>query len=162
MKKIEECFVIFFCIIAAATNAQQLHSVAGHTMFVPNEIKWVNAPPSFPSGAMIAVLDGDMSKPGIFTVRAKLPAHYKIMPHWHMAAEHVTVVKGTFYMGMGDSFDRHNAMKIPEGGFAVMEINTRHYGFTGAEECIIQIHGIGPWSITYVNPADDPRKSNSH
>lgn len=145
-----------FVMSAFATQAQ-IQSHADHSMILPKEIMWVKAPPSFPPGAMIFMLDGDMKKEGPFTVRAKLPAQYKIMPHWHLAAEHVTVLKGSFYMGVGGTYDEKNAMEIPTGGFAVMKTGTRHYGFTGDEECIIQVHGTGPWSITYVNPEDDPR-----
>src|SRR5687768_1904944 len=159
MKKIKVYFVIFFCLMLSITRAQVSHNSEGHKMVMPDEIKWVKAPPSFPPGTMIAMIDGDMSKEGVFTVRAKLPAHYRIMPHWHLAAEHITVLKGNFYMGIGEHFSEDAAMKIPEGGFAVMKKEARHYGFTAGEECIIQVHGIGPWSITYVNPSDDPRGS---
>ena len=80
------------------------------------------------------------------------------MPHWHPAVEHVTVISGTFYMGMGDKFKEKKAKKLTPGGFAAMEIGSRHYAFTKNEPSIIQLHGMGPWGITYVNPKDDPRK----
>jgi hypothetical protein len=103
------------------------------------------------------MIDGDMREAGLFTVRAKFPPDYKIMPHWHQANEHVTVLQGSFYMGMSEMFDEKTAMEIPVGGFAVMNAGTRHFGFTKNVECIIQVHGVGPWTITYVKPEDDPR-----
>jgi hypothetical protein len=138
--------------------AQMNHTMSSdHSMITPEQIEWIDAPPSFPPGAKIALIDGDMREAGLFTVRAKLPPDYRIMPHWHQANEHVTVLSGSFYMGMNEFFDAKSAMEIPAGGFAVMNAGTRHFGFTKNEECIIQVHGVGPWTITYVNAGDDPR-----
>jgi len=88
--------------------------------------------------------------------RLKLPAEYVIAPHTHPAVEHVTVISGSLYMGMGDTVDKAASTRLPAGGFAVMPIGVQHYAWT-AEATTIQLHGIGPWGITYVNPADDPR-----
>ncbi len=137
-------------------QAQMTHMPADHIMVLPGDIKWVDAPPSLPPGAKAAVIEGDPKVAGLFTMRIKLPAIYKIMPHSHPADEHVTVIEGSFYMGVGEKFDKQAAKKIPAGGFAVMNTGTRHYAFT-KKECIIQIHGMGPWAINYVNAADDPR-----
>jgi hypothetical protein len=134
----------------------------GHIMLVPTDLIWVDGPPSLPKGAKIAVLEGDMSKPEPFTVRARVPANYTIRPHFHPAVEHVTVISGSCYMGMGDEYDESKATKLPVGGFAAMEIGTHHFFFT-KEECEIQLHGVGPWGITYLNPNDDPRnKAAAH
>lgn len=129
---------------------------ADHIMVMPDEITWADAPPSLPPGAKAAVIEGDFKAVGLFTMRLKLPANYMIKPHSHPADEHITVIEGSFYMGVGEKFDEEAAREIPAGGFAVMLTGTRHYAFS-KEGCIIQLHGIGPWGITYVNPADDPR-----
>ena len=139
---------------------QMAHMHADHIMVMPGEIKWVDGPASLPPGAKLAVLEGDPKAPGLFTMRIKLPANYKIMPHSHPADEHVTVIKGAFYMGLGEKFDEKAAKKIPTGGFAMMLTGTRHYALT-KKECIVQIHGMGPWEINYVNPADDPRNERN-
>lgn len=144
--------------LTTSLRAQMNHTMPlDHSMITPEQIKWIDAPPSFPPGAKVAMIDGDMREAGLFTVRAKLPPDYKIMPHWHQANEHVTVLSGSFYMGMSDFFDEKTAMEIPAGGFAVMNAGSRHFGFTKNAECIIQVHGVGPWTITYVNTEDDPR-----
>ena len=150
--------MILLGIFSAVTMVQaQMPSMhADHIMVMPNDIKWGDAPPSLPPGAKAAVIEGDPKAAGLFTMRIKLPANYMIMPHSHPADEHVTVIKGSFYMGIGEKFDENAAKKIPTGGFAVMNTGTRHYAFT-KKECIIQLHGMGPWGIIYVNPADDPR-----
>ena len=150
--------LILLCIFSVVVQiqAQMTHTTADHIMIMPNEIKWVDAPPSLPPGAKAAVIEGDPKAAGLFTMRIKLPANYSIKPHSHPADEHVTVIEGTFYMGLGEKYDESVAKEMPTGGFAVMITGTRHYALT-RKECIVQIHGMGPWGINYVNPADDPR-----
>lgn len=127
-----------------------------HTMIMPADMKWVDTP-SLPPGAKAAVLEGPMNEAVPFTVRLKLPANYQVPAHWHPAIEHVTVISGAFHMGTGDKFDATKVMALPPGAVAIMQPGTTHFALT-KEETIIQIHGIGPWVVNYVNPADDPRK----
>jgi hypothetical protein len=143
-------------ISAPAIFAQMDHHEKGHIMVVPDGLTWNDGPASLPPGSKIAVIEGDPSKEGPFTMRIKLPANYKIPPHWHPAIEHVTVISGSLHMGLGETFDEATATKLPAGGFAVMDIGTKHFAFT-KEDAVIQLHGIGPWGINYVNPDDDPR-----
>jgi quercetin dioxygenase-like cupin family protein len=150
--------IILACIgsIETKVQAQKMKMSPDHIMVRPKDIKWVDAPTSLPPGAKTAVIEGDPKSKGLFTMRIKIPANYIIMPHTHPADEHVTVLEGSLYMGIGGKFDKKAAKMIPKGGFAMMKISTRHYAFT-KEESIIQLHGMGPWGIIYVNPADDPR-----
>lgn len=150
--------LILLGIFSAVTQvqAQMTKMPADHVMIMPGDIKWIDGPPSLPPGAKSAVIEGDPKVAGLFTMRVKLPANYMVMPHYHPADEHVTVIEGFFYMGLGEKFDEKAAKEIPIGGFAVMTTGTRHYAFT-RKGCIVQLHGMGPWGITYVNPADDPR-----
>ena len=155
-QKIAALILLGIVSVVTHVQAQMTHMSADHIMVMPDSIKWVDAPPSLPTGAKVAVIEGDPKAAGLFTMRIKLPANYNIMPHSHPADEHVTVIEGTFYMGLGETFDVKAAKEIPQGGFAVMVTGTRHYAFT-KKECIVQIHGMGPWGIIYVNAADDPR-----
>jgi quercetin dioxygenase-like cupin family protein len=127
-----------------------------HVMLTPSDMEWADGPASLPRGAKIAVIEGDPTSAGAFTMRLKVPAGYQIPPHFHPQIEHVTVISGSFYMGLGERFDKARSTKLPEGGFAVMAIGTRHFAWTD-EEAVIQVHGVGPWGITYVDPATDPR-----
>lgn len=129
-----------------------------HAMVAPGTLTWKEGPPSLPKGAKFAVLEGNPSKSGEFTMRLKVPANYQIAPHWHPAIEHVTVISGSFYMGLGEKFDAAKARKMDVGGFAAMAVGSRHFAFTKDDSAIVQLHGMGPWGITYVNPTDDPRK----
>ena len=137
---------------AEASKAEGMKSI------VPADVTWMDAPASLPTGAKLAVLEGDLSKPGPFTMRIMTPDGYRIPPHSHANIEHVTVVSGTFYLGMGDKFDESAGRELPAGSFAFMPAGMRHFAWTKGET-VVQVHGVGPWSITYVNPTDDPRKS---
>ena len=127
-----------------------------HVMVMPGELKWVDVA-SLPPGAKLAVIEGPLNEPSPFVFRLKLPANYRIPAHWHPTIEHVTVISGTFYMGTGDALDPSQAMALPTGSAAIMQPSTHHYALT-QDEVIVQVHGLGPWGITYVNPGDDPRK----
>jgi len=137
---------------AAAGKSEQ-----PHTMITPNDVKWGPVLPALPAGAQIAVLSGDPSKAEPFTIRLKAPNGYKIMPHWHPTDENVTVLEGTFAMGVGEKFDEAAAHEMPVGSFVRMPKGTRHYAMAKGET-VVQVHAIGPFVFNYVNPNDDPRK----
>ena len=146
------------CAVGAALFAAIATSWAkpgDHRMISPADLKWVDAP-SLPPGAKIAVIEGPMSEAVPFTVRVKVPADYRIPPHWHPAVERVTVLSGTFHMGLGDKLDVHKSMPLAVGSMMMLQPKTPHFAGT-REETVVQLHGSGPWGITYVNPADDPR-----
>ena len=126
-----------------------------HVMVAPDALKWTDVK-SLP-GAKIAVIEGPMNEAVPFTVRLKLPANYQVAPHWHPAIEHVTVMSGAFHLGMGDKFDKSKTMALKAGSVAIMQPKTNHFGWTKGET-VLQLHGVGPWAVNYVNPADDPTK----
>jgi len=136
--------------------ASGLAQHSDHRMISPNDLKWSDVP-SLPPGAKIAVIEGPMSEPVAFTVRLKFPANYQIPAHWHPAVERVTVLTGTFNMGTGDKLDKQKTTPLSAGSIGIMQPKTSHFGWT-QEEVIVQLNGTGPWGVTYVNPADDPRK----
>jgi quercetin dioxygenase-like cupin family protein len=139
---------------------EQAHS--SHIIVNQAQTKWGPAPPALPPGAQMAVLDGDPSKAGTpFTIRAKFPDGYKVPPHWHPTDENVVVIKGTLMMGVGEKFSNEGAQELREGGFAKMPKEVRHYAWAKGET-IIQVYGVGPFEVSYVNASDDPRsKANS-
>ena len=129
----------------------------GNILLKSTDIKWTDAPPSMPPGAQIAVIEGDLKEAEPFAFRLKLPANYKIAPHTHPAVEHVTVLSGTFYMGAGNQVNPEKAVALTPGSFAAFQPGHSMFAWT-EEETIIQVHGVGPWGITYINPEDDPSK----
>ena len=124
--------------------------------FPVDAILYGPAPAFVPAGAQLAVLEGDpTATSGNYTVRLKMPAGYRIAPHWHPKRENVTVISGTFKVGMGDRFDEKNMMSFPAGSFAYLDPDMHHYAMATGE-VVVQIHGMAPVQFNYVNPADDP------
>src|SRR5215471_20698409 len=146
--------LVLGCLGASLGWAQ----TSAHIMVTPNDLKWADVP-SLPPGAKIAVIEGPMDQATPFTIRLQLPADYKIPAHWHPAIEHVTVLSGTFNLGMGDKLDPAKTTALSAGSMAIMQPKTNHFAWT-KEETIVQVHGVGPWAVNYVDPADDPRKKS--
>lgn len=145
-----------FAVLVSPLVAQDQRGQQGHSMVMADQMEWTAGPGSLPPGAEMTVLSGDPTKEGVFTMRVRVPANYRIPAHWHPAREHVSVIEGTFSMGMGERFDEAGLHEHGPGDFMAMEPGTRHYVFS-REGAIIQLHGMGPWQINYVNAADDPR-----
>jgi quercetin dioxygenase-like cupin family protein len=129
-----------------------------HHAYTSETMTWVDAPPSMPKGSKMAVLQGDPVAPGLFTIRVRVPAGYRVAPHFHPADEHLTVISGELIMALGDRFDESKEHTLPPGAFSIMPKGVHHYAWT-RKESEYQIHGVGPWGITYVNPEDDPRNA---
>ena len=123
----------------------------------PAGLKWGPAPPSLPPGAQATVLAGNPQSPGIFTIRLKFPPGYLVPPHSHPGDEYVTVISGQLNFGMGSRVNRARAARLVPGGFVHTPARMNHYGFTRTG-AVIQVTGQGPFTVKYVNPADDPRR----
>lgn len=121
---------------------------------------WSPAPGFMAKGAQFAVLQGDPTAAGVYTIRLKLPEGYVIAPHFHPTDEHVTVISGHFLVGMGDDVDRYKATRVGPGGFITAPAQMHHYAIA-ADDVIVQVHGMGPFLITYVHPGDDPRSAGT-
>jgi hypothetical protein len=119
------------------------------------DVKWSAAPSVLPKGAMMAVLAGDPAASGLVSLRLKMPPGYKIPAHWHPTDEHVTVLSGTFFIGMGDKLDPKQSHAFTSGGYAVAAAHMNHYAWTKTG-ATVQVDLMGPFALTYVNPADDP------
>ena len=99
----------------------------------------------------------DPGKEGLFVYRLRMPAGYRIPPHLHKASENVTVLSGVFFIGLGEKFDQGKGQQLPSGGFASIPPNHPHYALAGGAETVVQVHGVGPTDLRFVNPDDDPR-----
>lgn len=134
-------------LLLPATANAQTHTPA---------LAWGPAPAVFPAGAKMAVLQGDPSKPEWFTVRLDLPSGYRVQPHFHPTDELLTVISGTFLIGMGDKLDEAKATVLPTGGFGTVAANMHHYAVARGHT-VVQVQAMGPFALTYVNPEDQPR-----
>lgn len=153
--------VIAACLAAVPSVTFAAEPAAGHAAMelyaTAANLKWAPVPPSLPKGAEFAVLSGDPGKEGLFTVRLRLPANYHVPAHHHPGVEAVTVLSGHFHAGMGDKLDTAKSTAFEPGGFVAMPAGMNHFAWT-SEPAVIQVSGMGPFQIDYVNPADDPRK----
>ena len=129
----------------------------GHEMKEDDQLHWGPAPPIFPAGAQFAVVQGDPSVAGqIFTIRLRFPNGYILPPHRHPTDEHVTVLHGTFLVGLGEDFKKSALIPLHEDGFITAPANMAHFASArGMTE--VQVHAIGPFRA-YVHPSDDPTK----
>lgn len=132
--------------------------MSGISLFLPDQISWKEGPASLPRGTQVAILEGDPSRTGPFVMRLRLPDGYRIPPHVHPKVERITVISGTFNIGMGQTFDKNQGRAMPAGTFGSWQPGMKHFVWATGET-IIQLHGEGPWELNYLNPADDPRKA---
>lgn len=151
--------VIFATEEEKKTTESASTSGAEHQVMKPADLKWGEMPPGLPAGAKMAVLNGDPTKPGPFTVRMDARSGYTIKPHMHPTAERVTVISGTFKIGMGEQMNEASMEELGPGGYVVLPANMGHYAMCPAD-CIVQIDSEGPFQITYFNAVDDPRNSS--
>jgi quercetin dioxygenase-like cupin family protein len=112
---------------------------------------------SFPPSARLAVVVGQPSDEGPYTIRVKVPHGVKLMPHKHPEDRVYTVISGVFYIGLGDQFDPDKLQAYSPGSVIVLPGNTSHFHWARSGEYITQVTGIGPLGLDYVNPEDDPR-----
>jgi quercetin dioxygenase-like cupin family protein len=149
--------VVLLALACVAQGVPAGAADAPHGMYLPSAIKWGDPPPFVPKGAKVAVLYGDPAKEGLFVIRVRLPANYRIAAHSHPTDEIVTVLSGTLLVGMGDKLAPASVMPFPGGSLVVTPANTNHFVLT-KQPTVIEVSAIGPLAFNYVNPADDPSK----
>jgi hypothetical protein len=124
----------------------------------PEDIDWEPFA-AFPPSARLAVVVGHTSEPGPYVVRVKVPSGVQLMPHRHQEDRVYTVMSSVFYIGLGDQFDGNKLEAYPPGSVIVLPGGTSHFHWAKSGEYITQVTAIGPISLEYVNPRDDPRNS---
>ncbi|MGE0025049.1 MAG: cupin domain-containing protein [Hyphomicrobium sp.] len=143
-------------LLATPALAESGLPVEDMLTFKAGEIKWSDEP-LLPKGAQSSLILGDPSKPGVFVVRIKLPANYVVPPHTHPFAEMITVLSGSMGNAMGETFDPAKGDMLKAGSSFALPAEHAHYVWTEGEPTELELVATGPWGITYLNPADDPR-----
>jgi quercetin dioxygenase-like cupin family protein len=128
------------------------------TSVLPEDVDWQPFP-SFPPSARLAVMVGDPTKPGMYTIRVKLPDGVKLMPHRHPEDRVYTVISGVFYIGRGEQFDAEKLHAYPPGAVVVLPGDTPHFHWAKSGEYVTQVSALGPLGLEYLDPADDPRNA---
>ena len=122
---------------------------------------WGDGPPALPKGVRMAKLSGDPAQPGPFVARLKFPAGFVLPPHVHASDENVTVLAGTVMAGRGETFDKSATRTLTAGAYGLTPAGTAHFSHA-PEGAILQIHGVGPFTVRYIDPKDDPRGAPAH
>jgi hypothetical protein len=149
-KSLAAVFLLVAAVVAQSGKPQNV--------FTPDQVPYGPVPAFIAPGAQLAVLEGNPgASSGDFTVRLKMPDGYKIAPHWHPKRENVTIISGSFKVGMGDKFDEAKMTAFPPGSFAYLDPDMHHYAMASGET-VVQVHGISPLQFNYVNASDDPSK----
>jgi hypothetical protein len=138
---------------AAPAQAADAH----HTVVPADAVKWGPSPPSLPPGAQAAVLLGSPAKAGPFVLRLKFPDGFVVPPHRHTKDELVTVLSGGFGISSGEKVDKAAAKPLPAASFVHLPAGMPHFAWADGET-VVQINGVGPFDVVYVDPGDDPRK----
>lgn len=123
---------------------------------LPEDIDWKSFP-AFPPSVRLAVVVGEPSQEGPYTIRVKVPRGVKLMPHRHPEDRIYTVISGIFHIGLGDEFDAERLQGYPPGTVVILPGNTSHFHWARSGDYITQVTAIGPLGLEYVNPKDDPR-----
>ena len=143
--------LLLLTVVAPTAMAQ---AAASHA--AAPAIKWGPAPAVFPPGAQMAVMQGNPGASGLFTVRLRMPNGYRVAPHTHPTDEHITVISGNFQVGMGKTVDAKQTTTLHAGDFITAPAGAAHYA-QARGAAIVQVHAMGPFALTYVNPADLPK-----
>jgi hypothetical protein len=140
-----------FCAALAEDSSLEYNRVT------PTDLKW-SPLPSMPKGTQSVVLHGNPGKPGLYTVRLKIPANSKMPVHSHPDERVRVIISGTYYSALGDKVDASKLLSFPPGTFSHVPPKVWQFAETRDEEVIFEITGIGPTGIDYLNAEDDPRK----
>ena len=127
---------------------------------LPEDIEWTSFP-AYPPSVRLAVVVGEPSKPGPYTVRVKVPSGMKFMPHKHPEDRVYTVMSGVFYIGLGEQFDGEKLKAYPPGSVVILPGDTSHFHWAKSGEYITQVTAIGPLGLEYTNARDDPRNKST-
>ena len=142
---------------AGEPQAAEKASMPGHMMLKAKETQWGEAPAALPKGAQAVVLAGDPGKEGVFTIRLKVPAGYRVPRHWHPSDEAVTLIEGDVTLSMGEAANAHTQTLAP-GDFVYLPARMQHEPRTQGG-AVFQVQSIGPFQVNYVDPNDDPRNA---
>lgn len=149
--------VVCICALLAGATAfgtrvysqEKAETAASHKIVRFADLKWT----PIMKGCDLAPVSGDPNADGTFVLRIRCVDGTKVPPHWHPADENLTVLKGTFLVGMGETFDETKFSTMNVENFTVVPKEMRHFALCKGET-IVQVHGAGPFKVNFVNPAD--------
>jgi quercetin dioxygenase-like cupin family protein len=151
--------LLAFALAGTAFAADPAQPGDHHPVTSAASTTWGPAPPVLPAGAQAAVLAGDPGKPGVFTIRLKMPPGYRVPRHWHPTDEAVTLIEGDLTLSMGEAGMAHDGALMP-GDFVNLPARMHHEARSRGG-AVVQVQSTGPFEITYLDPKDDPRNAEA-
>jgi mannose-6-phosphate isomerase-like protein (cupin superfamily) len=142
------------------TDTMASASTAAADTAAGGELTWGPVPPGLPAGARTAVMSGDPTKAGPFTVRVDMPPDYAIRPHHHPTREQLRLIEGTLHLGQGSKWDERGFKTIAIGDSVTLGAKEPHF-LHAASRVMLEVQGTGPFAITYIDPKDDPRTASA-
>jgi len=138
-------------ILAVGAESQdKKESDAAHKVVHFGDLKWT----PIIKGCDIAVVEGNPDAEGQpFVIRFRCVDGAKVPAHWHPTDEYLTVLKGAFLVGTGETYDESKLQTMNVGNFILMPKEMRHFAMNKGGT-IVQIHGTGPFKVNWVNPAE--------
>ena len=119
------------------------------TALAPQDIRWFT-PVYYSDGRQRAHLRGDSSQGGDWIDRVRIPGRSRVPAHTHPDDEIVTVIEGTWYLGMGEKFDETKLKAYPAGSFIVIPAGVPHFLATKEGPVTVQASGQGIFRTKYV------------
>jgi len=145
--RLQRLFITVFLVITAGGLIAKAQETTSHTnaAITPKSLKWQ----PFSPGVEVAVLQGTLTENGPFTIRLRLRAGTEIPPHWHTTDENMTILKGVFGLGVGDTFEKLAIQYMAPGAFISLPKGIHHFALSKTD-CVVQVHGVGPFVMTFV------------
>ena len=153
------CFALAATTVMAATLAVGVRAQTPAVTLDPNvlafklpaDIKWRD--PADKGGTNQAVLLGDPAKPGLYIVINKFRPGNFSRPHFHPNDRHITVLKGTWWIATGNTWDKDKMVAMPAGSHVTHYGGKVHWDGAKDEEAWVLIVGEGPGTSTPVEIA---------
>ena len=150
-------FLMSVLALAQAAKPTTTNPPASHVIVRLDQLVWT---PLIP-GVEIAVVFDDLDKKGgLYVIRIRSKAEAKVPPHWHVTNEHITVLKGSFWIAQGEQFDVSKLKELKAGAHFMLPAEHRHFGLHKAGN-VVEVYGEAPWVVNFVNPEDDPRRAKT-
>ena len=156
MRKAIYTATIMCSLLLVSTLPEAGDSPESGLTLTPEQLKW-EPNPRVP-GLGVARIISKGTKPGPYVYRVRFPKGRVVQAHSHPDDRTYTVLSGTWYVGWGERFDESKLMALKPGSFYTEPAGVPHFVSTPDGEAIVQITGVGPTTVHYVDPMHAPKK----
>ncbi len=145
-------YLLSLCVLIIAVPLHAERDEAGFVSLLPDELVWQDLEP----GIKFTIIEGNPRQEEFCIIRARFAPGVFSEPHFHPNDRFVTVIKGTWWAGTGNVLDKDGSVRLDAGGYMMHPAGAAHYDGSKDEEVIVQISGMGPGTLTFVDEAGNP------